>query len=67
MSNLPLGFKPAPLNSTFMAISLAGFLFSAVYLWSISTRWAFAFGTVFVIMFIAAFISMAYAPIGKVK
>jgi len=61
-----MAFKAAPLNSAFMAMSIVGFLFSVIYLWGISMQWAFAFGVVFAVMFIAALISMTYAPIGKV-
>ncbi len=60
-----MAFKPAVLNSAFMVMSIVGFLFSVIYVWSISMQWAFAFGVVFAVMFIAAMISMTYAPIGK--
>jgi len=61
-----MAFKAAPLNSAFMAMSIVGFLFSVIYLWGISMQWATAFSVVFAVMFIAALISMTYAPIGKV-
>jgi len=61
-----MAFKPAPLNSAFMAMSIIGFLFSVIYVWSISMQWAFAFAVVFAVMFIAAMISMTYAPIEKI-
>ena len=57
-----MAFKPAPLNSAFMAMSILGFLFSVVYLWPRSMQWAFAFAVVFAVMFIAAMISMTYGP-----
>ena len=63
---MALAFKPAPLSGAFMLISIAGFLFSTVYLWTVSKPWAFAFAIVFAIMFIAAMISMTYSPVGKV-
>ena len=58
-----MAFKPAPLNSAFMAMSIVGFLFSVIYLWNISMQWATAFRVVFAVMFIAAMISMTYAPL----
>ena len=61
-----MAFKPAPLNSAFMAMSIIGFLFSVIYVWSISMRWGFAFAVVFAVMFIAAMISMTYAPLERV-
>jgi multisubunit Na+/H+ antiporter MnhB subunit len=57
-----MAFKAAPLNSAFMAMSIIGFLFSVIYVWSISMQWGFAFGVVFAVMFIAAMISMTYGP-----
>ena len=61
-----MAFKPAVLNSAFMAMSIIGFLFSVIYVWTISMQWGFAFGVVFAVMFISAMISMTYAPIEKV-
>ncbi|MEM4282270.1 MAG: hypothetical protein QXU88_00040 [Candidatus Woesearchaeota archaeon] len=58
-----VGYRVAYLPASFMLLSIAGFLFSAFYLWRISVRWAFALGTLFIIMFIASFISMSYAPL----
>lgn len=55
--------KVAPLKSSFLAASMIGFLISALYLPTvISTTWAFTFGFVFTLMFIAAMISMVQGP-----
>lgn len=51
----------APLNTAFMVSGIIGFLISAIYLPKYSMPWAFAFGFVFFLMFIAAMLSMARA------
>ena len=51
----------APLNTTFLVSSIIGFLISVIYLPKFSLTWAFTFGLVFFIMFIAAMMSMARA------
>ncbi len=50
----------APLKTSFLAASMIGFLVSALYIPRFSTTWAFAFGIVFTIMFIASMISMVH-------
>lgn len=55
-------FKVAPLNSTFMLISMVGFLTSVIWVKSISSTWSVAFGLVFALMFVASIISMTYGP-----
>ena len=50
--------KPAPLKTSFLAMSMIGFLISALYIPKFSTTWAFAFGTLFTLMFIASILSM---------
>ncbi|MBW3019457.1 hypothetical protein KY329_04725 [Candidatus Woesearchaeota archaeon] len=50
--------KVSPLKASFMFISMVGFLISVVYVSEYSLDWAFAFGLVFVLMFIASVISM---------
>ena len=57
-----MAFRPAPLNKAFMLIAIVGFLVSATYIWSFSKPWAFSFGLVFALMFIAAIISLSRAP-----
>ena len=47
-----------PLNSTFFAVSMLGFLISIVYIPTLSETWAFALTIVFLIMIFASFISM---------
>ena len=57
--------KIAPLPSSFMLVSMLGFMFVTIYTaqGKLSETWGFAFGTVFAVMFIASMISMTYAPI----
>lgn len=51
--------KVAPLNSSFMAASIIGFIVSIWYVHPyISQSWGFAFTVFFVLMFIASIISM---------
>jgi hypothetical protein len=48
----------APLKTSFLVISMIGFLISALYIPKFSLTWAFAFGLVFTLMFVASMISM---------
>ena len=48
----------APLKTSFLVISMIGFLVSALYIPKLSLTWAFAFGLVFTLMFVASMISM---------
>lgn len=55
----------APLSSGFFAFGLLGFTFSAV-LWNsgrIPDDWGFTFCLTFIIMLVAAFISMTHADV----
>ena len=56
--------KYAPLSGGFMITSIVGFFVSAIYIANFSLNWGFALSVVFVIMFIASFISMIKAPVG---
>ena len=51
--------KFAPLKASFMAASIVGFLISVLLIPKYSETWAFTFTLVFVIMFIAAMLSMS--------
>lgn len=53
--------KVATLKASFLFISMVGFLISVIYINDISRDWGFAFGLLFVCMFIASFVSMQYA------
>ncbi len=53
--------KIAPLKSSFLAMSMLGFLLSVIFIPSYSKTWAFTFGLIFTIMFVASMISMMYA------
>lgn len=55
--------KIAPLNASFMLTAILGFLISVVYVRKIDISWATAFAIVFLIMIIAALISMVNAPV----
>ncbi|MBI5398279.1 hypothetical protein HZB03_02335 [Candidatus Woesearchaeota archaeon] len=59
--------KVAPLKSSFMLISMLGFMISVVYtaFGKLSETWGFTFGFVFALMFVASFISMTHAPIDQ--
>lgn len=59
-----------PLNSTFMLVSIVGFLTSVFYVPSLAQQglpyavdFAFAFGMVFFLMFISSLISMHSSPV----
>ena len=53
--------RPAPLKASFMLISMIGFLISALYIPQFSRTWAFAFGLLFTLMFMASLLSMVRA------
>ena len=53
--------RAAPLNTSFLTVSMIGFLVSALYVPKFSQTWAFAFGLVFTLMFVASLISMVKA------
>lgn len=55
--------KTVPLPSTFMLISILGFLITAFYITPRDITWGFTFLILFATMFIASFISMTKAPI----
>ncbi|MBI2647503.1 hypothetical protein HYW99_03430 [Candidatus Woesearchaeota archaeon] len=52
----------APLSGGYMITSIVGFLISAFYILPNSTKWGFTFALFFFLMFVAAMISMTYAP-----
>lgn len=51
-------FKQEPLSSTYMLVSMMGFIVSALMI-DVLPSWAFAFMIVFIVMFIASIISMS--------
>ena len=57
----------AYLSGGFMITSILGFLISAVYVYPVSNRWGFTFAIFFVLMFVAAMISMTYGPDESMK
>lgn len=56
-------FRAAPLNSSFMATAIIGFLLTMVYYDGFGPTWGFLLALFFVIMFAASIISMTYGPI----
>ena len=55
-------FNIAPLSGGYMVTSIVGFLVSAFYIIPKSQTWGFTFVLFFTLMFIAAMISLTYAP-----
>lgn len=51
----------APLSSTFMLVSMLGFILSVWLIMDWSESWGFTFALMFVLMFIASIISMSNA------
>lgn len=58
------GFQYVPLSTAFFVSGLLGFLVSAVYLPKFDMTWAFALGTVFMVMVAASVLSMLKAAPG---
>ena len=56
-----------PLKSSFMATAMLGFLISAYWVYPQSVNYGLTFIIVFVLMFIAALVSMTKAPIAQKK
>lgn len=55
-------FNIAPLSGGYMITSIVGFLISAFYVYPNSVKWGFTLVLFFTLMFVAALISMTYAP-----
>ena len=55
-------FNIAPLSGGYMITSIVGFLISAFYVYPSSVKWGFTLVLFFTLMFVAAMISMTYAP-----
>jgi formate hydrogenlyase subunit 3/multisubunit Na+/H+ antiporter MnhD subunit len=56
-------YRVVPLSSGFMLTSIVGAMVSAIYVYPKSSSFGFAFFLFFVLMFIAALVSMTLAPI----
>lgn len=56
-------FKAAPLKSSFLLVGIIGFLISALYIYSLNHTWGFTFSIFFLIMVIAALVSMTKSKI----
>lgn len=54
-------WKPAPLNSSFLAAGMLGFLISVFYVSQFSMNYGAAFAFLFLLMIIASFVSMLKA------
>ncbi|MCK4521934.1 MAG: hypothetical protein KAU20_05135 [Nanoarchaeota archaeon] len=59
-----MAFKAAPLHGSFMLTAILGFLISVIWVYPKNRSYGFAFGLIFVLMFIASIISMTYGPAG---
>ena len=55
-----MGYKVAPLNSTFMLIAILGLLISIFGIYPNFSQWGAAFGILFFLMFVASVISTTY-------
>ncbi len=55
--------KFAPLSAGFMVTAMLGFLLTVLFVYPASASWGFAFALIFVLMFVASFISMGNAPV----
>ena len=58
--------KVAPLPGSFMLMSILGFLVSAFLLYPVNSALGFASALIFMLMFVAAIISMTYADVDTV-
>lgn len=57
------GWKPAPLTASFMLTALLGLVVSGIWVLPRSSDWGVAFLVFFTAMFVAALVSMTYAPV----
>lgn len=56
-----MAFKAAPISTSFLVAALVGIILSIFWIPQYSASWAFAFGLLFLMMIVAAFISMTKA------
>ncbi len=54
--------KAAPLSSSYMLVSMFGFVVSVLVIMNLSRPWGITFALIFALMFIASMISMTHAP-----
>ena len=59
------GWKPSPLKGSFMVTAIVGFLISAYYVYPQNLSLGFACMFIFMLMFIAAIISMTKSPVAE--
>ncbi len=55
-------FVRQPLPSSFMLLSIVGFVFGAFIIWPISTTWGFTLCLIFTIWFVASVYNFTHAP-----
>jgi hypothetical protein len=55
--------RVVPLSSGFMLTSIVGAVVSGIYVYPKSSSWGFTLLLFFILMLIASFISMTYAPL----
>ena len=58
-----MAYKIAPLHGSFMVAAIIGFLVSFFLIMPTNRDWGFTLVLFFVVMFIAAFISMTKSPV----
>ena len=59
--------RVAPLDSTFMAVSLLGFILSILFVFPESPSWGLAFSIVFFVMLVSSFLSLTLGPVELTK
>ncbi len=58
-----MAYKIAPLHGSFMVAAIVGFLVSAFLIMPTNNDWGFTLLLFFVVMFIAALVSMTKSPV----
>ena len=61
--NIPPPWHPVYLKGSFMVTAILGFFISAYYVYPLSVNYGVSFMIVFILMLIAAVISMTKAPV----
>ena len=56
-----MAFKAAPTSTSFLVAALVGLILSVFWIPQYSISWAYAFGFLFLLMIISAFVSMTKA------
>ena len=62
---MPKKISIAPLSGSFMVTSIVGLLISIIFVFQLSPTWGTALAIFFIIMLVAALISMTRAPVSE--